>query len=51
MVITAAMPITMPSTVKPARILFLANARAATRIVSQRFMRDISKCELQIDDC
>ena len=32
-VVTAAMPITTPSTVKPARILFLASARKAIRKV------------------
>ena len=36
--ITAATPITMPSTVSAARILFLARARRATRMISQRFM-------------
>ena len=37
-VVTAAMPITMPSTVRPARILFLARARKAMRTVSRRFI-------------
>ena len=32
-VVTAAMPITTPSTVSPARILFLARARRAIRTV------------------
>src|SRR5262245_45192852 len=34
MVVTAAMPITTPSTVRPARILFLASARKAIRRVT-----------------
>ncbi len=33
-VVTAAIPITTPSTVRPARILFFASARRATRNVS-----------------
>ena len=35
---TAATPMTMPSTVRPARILFFAKARKATRTISKRFM-------------
>ena len=35
-VVTAAMPMTTPSTVSPARILFFARARSATRTVSQK---------------
>ena len=35
---TAATPMTMPSTVRPARILFFASARKATRNDHQRFM-------------
>ena len=35
---TAATPMTIPSTVRPARILFFAKARKATRTISKRFM-------------
>src|SRR5208337_1380000 len=35
---TAATPMTMPSTVSPARILFFANARRATRTIISVFM-------------
>ena len=38
MAVTAAMPITTPSTVRLARILFLASARNATRIVNRGFI-------------
>lgn len=41
--VTAAMPITTPSTVKLARILFLAKARKATRIVIHIDMRLIQE--------
>src|SRR5580700_4930648 len=37
-VVTAAMPITTPSTVSPARILFLASARRAMRTVTGEIM-------------
>src|SRR5580698_893785 len=37
-VVTAAMPITTPSTVSPARILFLASARTAMRTVTGEIM-------------
>src|SRR3989304_191891 len=36
-VVTAATPMTIPSTVSPARILFLPSARSATRMVRSRF--------------
>ena len=37
MAVTAAMPITMPRTVRPARSLFFRRARKATRSVSSKF--------------
>ena len=36
--ITAATPITIPSTVKPARVLFLVRARIAMRKIIETFM-------------
>src|SRR5208337_3994015 len=41
--ITAATPITMPKTVRPARILFFASARKATRRIIKVFMRIYSR--------
>src|SRR5262249_33506882 len=37
-VVTAAMPMMMPSVVSPARTLFFRSARAAMRMVSRKFM-------------
>ena len=44
-VVTAAMPMTTPSTVSPAQILFLAKARRATRRVRRRFMNSNACCQ------
>src|SRR5262249_34550390 len=41
MVVTAAMPMTTPSTVRPARILFFARARRAMRRVRKNFIKGL----------